>query len=83
MTPHFNWAFLGIIAWIFQAAGGAESVAVYVNDVKGGSRAFVKVIIISGLVIGVLYSIASLLINVFVAKSALHFTGGTVQVFEG
>ncbi len=83
MTPHFNWAFLGIIAWIFQAAGGAESVAVYVNDVKGGSRAFVKVIIISGLVIGVLYSIASLLINVFVAQSALHFTGGTVQVFEG
>ena len=83
MTPHVNWAFLGIIAWIFQAAGGAESVAVYVNDVKGGSRAFVKVIIISGLVIGVLYSIASLLINVFVAQSALHFTGGTVQVFEG
>jgi len=83
MTPHFNWAFLGIIAWIFQAAGGAESVAVYVNDVKGGSRSFVKVIIISGLVIGVLYSIASLLINVFVAQSALHFTGGTVQVFEG
>lgn len=83
MTPHFNWAFLGIIAWIFQAAGGAESVAVYVNDVKGGSRSFVKVIIISGLVIGVLYSIASLLINVFMAQSALHFTGGTVQVFEG
>lgn len=83
MTPHFNWAFLGIIAWIFQAAGGAESVAVYVNDVKGGSRSFVKVIIISGLVIGVLYSVASLLINVFVAQSALHFTGGTVQVFEG
>lgn len=28
-----------------MAAGGAESVAVYVNDVKGGSKSFVKVII--------------------------------------
>ena len=40
-------------------------------------------ILIIAVVIGVLYSIASLLINVFVAQSALHFTGGTVQVFEG
>ena len=63
--------------------GRAESVAVYVNDVKGGSRAFVKVIIVSGLFIGVLYSVSSLLINVFVHRTDLHFTGGTVQVFEG
>ena len=42
MTPNFNWAFLGITAWIFMAAGGAESVAVYVNDVKGGGKAFVR-----------------------------------------
>lgn len=83
ITPSFNWAFLGITAWIFQAAGGAESVAVYVNDVKGGSRSFVKVIILSGLVIGVLYSVSSLLLNVFVSRTDLHFTGGTVQVFEG
>ncbi|SUI42881.1 Inner membrane transporter ygjI [Serratia quinivorans] len=83
ITPNFNWAFLGITAWIFQAAGGAESVAVYVNDVKGGSRSFVKVIILSGLVIGVLYSVSSLLLNVFVSRADLHFTGGTVQVFEG
>ena len=42
MIPNFNWAFLGITTWIFMAAGGAESVAVYVNDVKGGSKSFVK-----------------------------------------
>ncbi|MCE0798769.1 MULTISPECIES: amino acid permease [unclassified Buttiauxella] len=83
ITPQFSWAFLGIIAWIFQAAGGAESVAVYVNDVKGGSKAFVKVIILSGLFIGGLYTVSSLLINVFVHKADLHYTGGTVQVFEG
>lgn len=47
MIPNFNWAFLGVTTWIFMAAGGAESVAVYVNDVKGGSKSFVKVIILA------------------------------------
>lgn len=83
ITPKFNWATLGIMAWIFQAAGGAESVAVYVNDIKGGSKAFVKVILLAGIFIGVLYCVSSLLINVFVHRNVLQFTGGTVQVFEG
>ena len=68
MIPNFNWAFLGITTWILWAAGGAESVAVYVNDVKGGSKSFVKVIILAGIFIGVLYSISSVLINVFVSS---------------
>ncbi|WP_341851421.1 amino acid permease [Vibrio vulnificus] len=83
MVPELSWAFLGITTWIFMAAGGAESVAVYVNDVKGGSKSFVKVIIVAGIFIGVLYSVASVLINVFVSSCELKFTGGSVQVFEG
>ena len=83
MVPDFSWAFLGITTWIFMAAGGAESVAVYVNDVKGGSKSFVKVIIVAGIFIGVLYSVASVLINVFVPSETLKYTGGSVQVFEG
>ncbi|MDK3165385.1 amino acid permease [Aeromonas caviae] len=83
MVPDFSWAFLGITTWIFMAAGGAESVAVYVNDVKGGSKSFVKVIIVAGIFIGVLYSVASLLINVFVHSDTMKYTGGSVQVFEG
>ncbi|RJX69353.1 amino acid permease [Vibrio sinensis] len=83
MIPEFSWAFLGITTWIFMAAGGAESVAVYVNDVKGGSKSFVKVIIIAGIFIGVLYCVASVLINVFVPSGTLKYTGGSVQVFEG
>jgi amino acid transporter len=83
MIPNFNWAFLGITTWIFMAAGGAESVAVYVNDVKGGSKSFVKVIILAGIFIGVLYSISSVLINVFISSKELKFTGGSVQVFHG
>ncbi|WP_028866092.1 amino acid permease [Psychromonas aquimarina] len=83
VTPTLNWAFFGVTAWIFMAAGGAESVAVYVNDVKGGHKSFVKVIIIAGIFIGALYSISSLLINVFVVREELNYTGGSVQVFEG
>lgn len=83
LTPSFNWTFLGVITWIFMAAGGAESVAVYVNDIKGGHKSFVKVIIFAGLFIGVLYSVGSILANVFVSREALRFTGGSVQVFEG
>ena len=66
-----------------MAAGGAESVAVYVNDVKGGSKSFVRVIILAGIFIGVLYSISSVLINVFISSKELKFTGGSVQVFHG
>ncbi|EOU3284616.1 amino acid permease [Vibrio harveyi] len=83
MVPDFSWAFLDITTWIFMAAGGAESVAVYVNDVKGGSKSFVKVIIVAGIFIGVLYCVASVLINVFVPSETLKYTGGSVQVFEG
>ncbi len=46
----------------------------YVNDVKGGSKSFVKVIILAGIFIGVLYSVSSVLINVFVSSKELKFT---------
>ncbi len=83
MTPTFSWTFLGVITWIFMAAGGAESIAVYVNDVKGGHKSFIKVVILAGILIGGLYSVSSLLVNVFVAREDLTFTGGSVQIFEG
>ena len=83
MIPDFSWAFLGITTWIFMAAGGAESVAVYVNDVKGGSKSFVKVIIIAGVVIGAMYALGSLLVNVFVPRESLTYAGGMVEIFTG
>ncbi|KEI70601.1 amino acid permease [Endozoicomonas elysicola] len=83
LSPTINWATLGIMCWIFQAAGGAESVAVYLNDVKGGAKTFVKVIVAAGLFIGVMYAAGSLLINVFVPRAELSFTGGMVEVFTG
>ena len=83
MTPTISWATLGIMCWIFQAAGGAESVAVYLNDVKGGAKTFTRVIVAAGLFIGLIYASSSLLINVFVPRADLTFTGGMAEVFIG
>lgn len=83
VTPVINWATLGIMCWIFQAAGGADSVAVYLNDVKGGAKTFVNIIVAAGLFIGLMYAAGSLLINVFVPRAELSYTGGMVQVFTG
>ncbi len=67
-----------------MAAGGAESVAVYVNDIKGGHKSFVKVIIIAGIFIGALYRwVQSWLTYSYLVKLLFKFTGGSVQVFEG
>lgn len=83
MTPTFNWKFLGTMAWIFFAAGGSEAIGVYINDLKGGSKAFVKMIVVAGIMIGGLYSVGSLLVNVFVAQEQLSYASGIFQVFVG
>ncbi|MCD1126722.1 amino acid permease [Jinshanibacter sp. LJY008] len=80
LTPNFGWAFMGTMAWIFFSAGGAESIGVYINDLKGGSRAFVRTIVLAGLLIGGLYSVGSLLANVFLPSSDLTYTSGVFQV---
>ena len=81
LSPDFStfattWAFLGTLAWIIQGVGGAESVGVFLNDLKGGVKAFVRVIVIAGLVIGLLYAAASLVMNVFVPVGELDLSTG-------
>ncbi|CAH1595295.1 putative transporter YgjI [Vibrio jasicida] len=83
MSPTINWATLGIMCWIFQAAGGAETAAAYLKDVKGGQKAFIKVIIMAGVLIGAMYAIGSLLVNVFVPREDLTYAGGMVEIFTG
>jgi amino acid transporter len=83
MAPTINWATLGIMCWIFQAAGGAETVAAYLNDTKGGQKSFIKVIITAGILIGGMYALGSLLVNVFVAREDLTYAAGMVEIFTG
>lgn len=83
MTPTFSWATLGIMCWIFQAAGGAETAAAYLNDLKGGQKSFIRVITVAGVIIGSMYAVGSLLVNVFVAREDLTYSGGMVEIFTG
>ncbi|OIV35624.1 amino acid permease [Mangrovactinospora gilvigrisea] len=80
------WAFLGTLAWIIQGVGGAESIGVYLNDLKGGVRAFVRTIVVSGVAIGLLYSLGTWLMGVFVKKSSVSYSNGifvTMQAAAG
>ncbi len=77
-----TWAFLGTMAWIIQGVGGAESIGVYLNDLKGGVRAFVRTIIISGIAIGLLYSAGTWLMAVFVDKDNVSYGNGIFVTME-
>ncbi|MFF8916226.1 amino acid permease [Streptomyces sp. NPDC015032] len=80
------WAFLGTLAWIIQGVGGAESIGVYLNDLKGGVRAFVRTIIVAGVAIGLLYALGTWLMGVFVEKSSVSYSNGifvTMQAAAG
>ena len=74
------WGFFGTLAWIIQGVGGAESSAVFLNDLRGGVKAFVRTIVIAGIVIGLLYAAASLLMNVFVPVGTLDYSNGLFVV---
>lgn len=77
------WAFFGTLAWIIQGVGGAEAVGVYINDLKGGVTAFVRAIVIAGLLIGGLYAVSSLLMTVFVPQGELTYADGVFQTMAG
>lgn len=53
------------------------------KDVKGGQKTFIKVIIAAGILIGAMYAVGSLLVNVFVPRESLTYAGGMVEIFTG
>ena len=61
--------------------GGAESVGVFLNDLKGGVKAFVRTVVIAGLTIGLLYAGASLLVNLFIPEGGVAISTGIFDVF--
>ncbi|WP_172120872.1 amino acid permease [Actinomyces faecalis] len=78
-----TWAFFGTLAWIIQGVGGAESVGVYINDIRGGVKTFIRTIICAGLLIGLLYAVASALMTVFVPAGELTYSNGIFQTMGG
>lgn len=88
MAPDFSdfaamWGFFGVLAWIIQGVGGAESVGVYIKDIKGGVKSFIRTIILAGLMVGMLYALSSLLMTVFVPAGELEYSSGLFQTMGG
>lgn len=83
VTPKFDWTFFMTMAWILQAVGGAESVGVYVKDIKGGNKAFIRTMLITTIAIGALYCLGSLAVGLIVPESVLqnNYSNGLFDAF--
>lgn len=83
VAPKFNWAYFMTLAWILQAVGGAESIGVYVKDVKGGTKAFVRTMLLSTAAIGLIYSLGCVAVGLIVPESTLsgNFSNGLFDSF--
>lgn len=84
IKPKFNWTFFMTMAWILQAVGGAESVGVYIKDIKGGNNAFVRTMIMSTIAICGLYVLGCISVGMIVPKEVLdkNFSNGIFDVFN-
>lgn len=59
----FGW--ISSFIWVLMAADGGQTLGVYVNDVKGGKKTFVRAMLISVTVIGFSYVLGTILTSVF------------------
>lgn len=84
ITPNFNWTFFMTMAWILQAVGGGESIGVYIKDTKGGNKTFVRTMIISTIVVGLMYVLGAIAVGFVVPKSVLagNFSNGIFDIFK-
>ena len=84
ITPKFNWTFFMTMAWVLQAVGGGESIGVYVKDVKGGNKTFVKDMVMSTIFVGVMYVLGAVAVGLIVPDEVLsgNFSNGIFDVFQ-
>lgn len=84
VMPKFNWNYFMTLAWILQAVGGAESIGVYIKDIKGGNRVFVRTMLITTLVIGIIYSLGCVAVGLVIPQETLNgnFSNGLFDAFK-
>ena len=59
------------MAWILQAVGGGESIGVYIKDVKGGNKTFVRTIIGATIAVGIMYILGAVAVGLVVPTDVL------------
>ncbi|KAF0341025.1 amino acid permease [Pediococcus acidilactici] len=84
ITPKFNWTFFMTMAWILQAVGSGESIGVYIKDVKGGNKAFVKTMIGATVIVGIMYILGAVAVGLVVPTEVLkgNFSNGIFDIFK-
>jgi amino acid transporter len=83
IMPKFNWTYFMVLAWILQAVGGAESIGVYIKDVKGGNKTFIRTMLISTVIVGGLYALGAVSVGLIVPSEVLteNFSNGLFDAF--
>ena len=84
VAPKFNWTFFMVMAWVLQAVGGGESIGVYIKDVKGGNKTFIKTMILSTFVIGAMYVLGAIAVGFAVPHELIagNFSNAIFVVFD-
>ncbi len=72
VTANMNWNYLTTLAWVLQAVGGAEAVGVYVKDIKGGNKSFLKTIVGAALAIGIIYALGAVAVGMILPAETLQ-----------
>lgn len=72
------------MAWILQAVGGGESIGVYIKDVKGGNKTFVKTMIGATVIVGIMYILGAVAVGLVVPTEVLkgNFSNGIFDIFK-
>ncbi len=65
----FGYVWFTIFIWVIMACDGAQALGVYVDDIKGGQRTFIKGLISIIMVIGTMYVFGTILASVFPGNS--------------
>jgi len=71
LTPKFDWVYFSTFAWILQAVGGAESLGVYIRDLKGGYKVFIKTMIFSAVFVGFIYVLGCITVGMIIPADTL------------
>ncbi|MGL4677263.1 MAG: amino acid permease [Brevinema sp.] len=84
MMPDFSWGYFATFAWILQAVGGAESIAVYIKDLKGGAPVFIKTMIFSAFFVGIVYVLGCIAVGLIIPKEVLagNYSNAIYIAFE-
>ncbi len=83
LTPTLNLEYFSTFAWLLFAVAGAEVAAPYVKETRDPKRSFPRAILLSTVLIGALYVLATIAVSVLVPVASLTKSTGLYDVFTG